>query len=196
MPLGQDTNACRAVPSDIQQATDLLLRTMAYFDRRDLSWTVSDFPPGSLIQNFSDYSPTVMNGAISATRTADPRTGIGQWVLLTMTGDPNGFGSLDPALVAGLSGFASQPIAPGEIISIFGQLVGPEIATGPQFDAAGRVARARGASGVLRRDPRPGTAGRIFQDNVQVPFELAGTRRVSKCSWYIAASRRTKSSCP
>ena len=80
-----------------------------------------------------------MNGAISCDATADPRTGIGQWVLLTMTGDPNGFGSLDPGLVAGISGFASQPIAPGEIVSLFGQLVGPDYPAGPQFDAGDRV---------------------------------------------------------
>lgn len=179
VPLGQNSAACRAVPSDIQQATDLLLRTMAYFDRRNVSWAVSDFAPGSLVQNLSDYAPTVMNGAVSCEPTADPRTGIGQWVLLTMTGDPNGFGSLDPALVAGVAGFASQPIAPGEIVSIFGQLVGPETPVGPQLDDAGRVTNAIADLQVFFNGmAAPVLLAGYFQDNVQVPLELAGQKTV------------------
>ena len=41
LELTQDTPACHSVPSDPQKATDLLFETMAYFDRRDISWTAA-----------------------------------------------------------------------------------------------------------------------------------------------------------
>ena len=132
---------------------------------------------------------------ISCEATADPRTGIGQWVLLTMTGDPNGFGSLDPALVAGLSGFASQPIAPGEIISIFGQLVGPENPVGPQLDGSGRVTpRSPDCRCSSTGSPPRCCWPDIFRTTCRFRTSSPG-KRLSKCSWYIAACHRTKSPC-
>ena len=66
---------------------------MAYFDFRAISWTAADFAPGSLIQNFTDYAATSL-GPWTCDAASDPRRGIGQFVLLWMTGDPAGFGSL------------------------------------------------------------------------------------------------------
>ena len=53
MPFGHATPACTAIPRDVLQAGDLLLQTLSYYDSRGVSWTASDFSPGSLIQDFS-----------------------------------------------------------------------------------------------------------------------------------------------
>ena len=136
MPFGRATAACTAIPRDLSQANDLLLQTMAYFDFRNISWTVADFAPGSLVQNFADYAATTLS-PWTCDAASDPRAGIGQFVLLWMTGDPGGFGSLAPSLIANAAGGVPGPVAPGEIVSLYGQGIGPETAVAGQFDAGG-----------------------------------------------------------
>src|SRR5205807_1248300 len=65
------------------------------------------------------------------------------------------------------------PVAPGEIVSIFGQGIGPEVAVTGNFDAAGLLASVVGGVEV-RFD---GVDGPIFyaqssQINVQVPYTV------------------------
>jgi hypothetical protein len=54
----------------------------------------------------------------------DSQTGIGQFVLLWMTGDPAGFGSLAANQITSAAGGIPGPVAPGQILSLYGQLIG------------------------------------------------------------------------
>ena len=179
MPFGHATAACTAIPRNESQAGDLLLGAMAYFDFRTISWTAADFTPGSLIQNFTDYTATSL-GPWTCDGASDPRWGIGQFVLLWMTGDPAGFGSLAVNQIASAAGGLPAPVAPGEIISLYGQGIGPATGVAGQFDASGRVATTLSETQVLF-DGRaaPILYASAFQVNVQVPYEVAGRKTTS-----------------
>jgi uncharacterized protein (TIGR03437 family) len=175
MPFGHADSACSAIPTDVSQATDLLFRTVAYFDQRSISWTVADFEPGSLIQNFADDAATNLNQQWTCDATNNPQNGIGQFILLLMTGDPAGFGSIDPSQIASASGGPAEPVAPGQIISIYGQLIGPQNPVGAQLDASGNIARLLSDTQVFFDGiPAPMFLAGYFQVNVQVPYEVAG----------------------
>jgi uncharacterized protein (TIGR03437 family) len=84
--------------------------------------------------------------------------------------------SFAPNGVANAASFAGGPIAPGQIISIFGVNLGPAVGAGPAVDpATGRLATTREEVTVLF-DNTPGALFFVRQDqiNVQVPYELAG----------------------
>jgi uncharacterized protein (TIGR03437 family) len=175
MPFGHPASACTTIPAGVPQATDLLFRTVAYFDRRSISWTVADFEPGSLIQNSTDDAATALNQQWTCDATNSPQTGIGQFILLLMTGDPAGFGSLDPSQIASASGGPAEPVAPGQIISVYGQLIGPQNPMGAQLDASGNIARLLGETQVFFDGiPAPMFLAGYYQVNVQVPYEVAG----------------------
>jgi uncharacterized protein (TIGR03437 family) len=164
--------SCLALPADNVSATGVMLQTTAYFDRRGISWTAADFAPGSLIRDFNGYVAT-MTGPDWNCAAADGRTGIGQFILFWMTGDPNGFGSLDPAQIASAAGGAPGPVAPGQLLSLYGQSMGPVQPLGPEF-AAGRVTTSLGDVQVLFDGvPAPMLLSGYFQVNVQVPYEVA-----------------------
>ncbi len=78
--------------------------------------------------------------------------------------------------VTNAASFATGPIAPGEIISIFGTNLGPAAGLGAEIDpATGRLAANRGGVSVLFNDvPGPLFYVQQSQINVQVPYELAG----------------------
>jgi uncharacterized protein (TIGR03437 family) len=181
MTFGRSDAACNAVPPTIPQASDILFQTVAYFDSRGISWTVGDFTPGSLIQNFADIPATVLNGRWSCDPSSDPRVGIGQFILLFLTGDPNGFGSLDPNLIASAAnGFGGAPVAPGQLLNIFGQGIGPTDPLAAQVDDSGRVAASLGGLQVLFDGvPAPILLAGAFQSTVQVPYETAGRASTS-----------------
>jgi uncharacterized protein (TIGR03437 family) len=176
MPFGRPTPACTAIPRDVSQANDLLLQTMAYFDFHNISWTAADFVPGGLIQNFTDYSATALN-PWTCDAASDPRAGMGQFVLLWMSGDPAGFGSLAVNQIANAAGGIPAPVAPGEVLSLFGQQIGPAASVEGQFDANGRMATTVGETQVLFDGvPAPLYVAGAFQVNAQVPYEVAGRK--------------------
>lgn len=76
--------------------------------------------------------------------------------------------------------FAQGPIAPGEIIAIFGSNLGPPTGLGAALDpATGRVASTRGDVSVLFNDlPGPLFFVRQDQINVEIPYEIAGQSSV------------------
>ncbi|MCU1238055.1 MAG: hypothetical protein JWP63_6022 [Candidatus Solibacter sp.] len=161
MPFGHTTPTCTAIPRDVSKASDLLLQTMSFFDFRNISWTAADFAPGSLIQNFIGYTPTNL-APWTCDATSDPHVGIGQFVLLWMTGDPAGFGSLAISQIASIAGGIPAPIAPGEIISLYGQGIGSGSLADTRVLFDGRPAS------VLLASP--------YQVNVQVPYEVGGQK--------------------
>jgi uncharacterized protein (TIGR03437 family) len=102
-----------------------------------------------------------------------------QSLLLWTTGDAGGFGYLDPTQIASAAGGAPGPVAPGEILSLYGQGIGPEIALGPQL-VSGRVDTVAGGVRVLFDGvPAPVLLAGYFQVNVQVPYEIAGRRKTA-----------------
>jgi uncharacterized protein (TIGR03437 family) len=175
MPFGQNTPACRAIPLSVTAATDLLNQTLDYFDTHEISWTVTDFRPGSLIQDFTDETAT----ALDAPGTCDPSTpaqpGIGVGILLWLTEDEGGFGSIQPDQIANAAGGPAGPVAPGELIAIFGQGLGPADPVGAQLDASGKVSTRLADAQVFFDDiPAPIILSYSFEMKAQVPYEVAG----------------------
>jgi len=86
--------------------------------------------------------------------------------------------------------FLAGPIAPGQIVSLFGSNLGPAAAVGLALDAAtGRISTTRGGVTVLFND----VAGPLFfvrqdQINVQVPYELAGQTSARVVVRYLEAA--------
>jgi len=170
---GVSDASCIALPQDPVNASFVLLQTLSYFDFHNVSWSVAGFAPGNLIREFDDYAVTSIGPSWNCD-TTDGRTGIGQVVLLWMTGDPNGFGSLDPQQVASAAGGPVGPVAPGEIIALYGQSVGPPDPVGPRLDS-GVVSSSLGDVQVFFDGaPAPLLLAGGFQVNVQVPYEAAG----------------------
>jgi uncharacterized protein (TIGR03437 family) len=170
---GTGDPSCLAMPADTVAATSVLFGATAYFDRRAISWTVSDFSPGSLVRNLDNYSATTTTVPKWDCTASDGRTGIGQFILLWMTGDPNGFGSLDPEQIASAAGGPSGPVAPGQLLSLYGQSIGPDPALGPVLDS-GRVTTSLGGVQVLFDGvAAPMLLAGYFQVTVQVPYEVA-----------------------
>jgi uncharacterized protein (TIGR03437 family) len=129
-------------------STDAVIGALAYFDRHYMSWTAT-------------------NGRCDL---------MAQIVLAAMTGDPNGFGSLDRTQVASATGGFPGPIAPGEVISLYGQLIGPQEALGPHL-TGGRVDDSlAGVQVFFDGIAAPVLLAGYFQVNVQVPYELAGRK--------------------
>jgi uncharacterized protein (TIGR03437 family) len=112
--------------------------------------------------------------AISWTRVTGICAAVDQNLLLWMTGDPGGFGTLDPTQIASAAGGFPGQVAPGEILSLYGQGIGPDTAL-PAHLTGGRVDTTLGGVQVLFDGvPAPILLSGYFQVNVQVPYELAG----------------------
>jgi len=82
---------------------------------------------------------------------------------------------VEPACVVNAASYESAPIAPGEIVTIFGQVLGPQGGAGAVLDSEGRIANSLAGVGVTF----DGTSAPLLwagpnQVNAIVPFELAG----------------------
>jgi uncharacterized protein (TIGR03437 family) len=175
MPFGHNDPACLAIPLDVAGANDLLMQTLEYFDDREVSWTVSDFRPGSLIQDFTDYTATVLNVPWTCDPASGPQPGIGVGILLWLTEDEGGFGSIQPDQIANAAGGPARPVAPGELIAIFGQVLGPADPVGAQLDFSGKVSTRLADTQVFFDDiPAPVLLAYSFEVKAQVPYEVAG----------------------
>ncbi len=96
-----------------------------------------------------------------------------------------------PTLVNGASLLAG-PIAPGEVVSIFGLGIGPATPTSGTFGASGALPTTLGGSQVLFN----GQAAPLFyvqdsQINAQAPYEIAGNSTVSVQVMYQGQSAGT-----
>jgi uncharacterized protein (TIGR03437 family) len=180
MPFGRNVASCTAIPRDLSKANELLFQALAYFDARGISWSVADFAPGGLIRAGDDYPPTGLDALWTCDATNKPAVGIGQFVLLWMTGDPAGFGSLQTSQIASAAGGFPGPVAAGEILAIYGQGIGPATPVSATFDGSGRLPLALAETQVLFDGvPAPVFMAGAYQVNVQVPWEIAGKRSTS-----------------
>ena len=175
MPFGRSVPACSVIPRDLNKANELLFQAAAYFDARAISWSLADFAPGSLIGTGDEYPPTGLESLWKCDSNSDPSIGLGQWVLLLMTGDPAGFGSLQANQIANAAGSFPGPVAAGEILSIYGQGIGPVKPVSAGYDGGGRLPLSLADTQVFFDGVAvPFFVTGAFQVNVQVPWEVAG----------------------
>jgi uncharacterized protein (TIGR03437 family) len=175
IPFGSPVPACTAIPADVAAANDLLYSEFLFFDSRFINWTVNDFRPGSMLLNYTDYSTTQFDRPGTCDASHDPIVGIGGDILFWMTGDPNGLGSISAPQIASAAGGPALPVAPGELISIYAQAIGPEIPVGASLDATGRLPTSLAGTQVFFDGvAAPMLLSSFFQVNVQVPYSVAG----------------------
>jgi uncharacterized protein (TIGR03437 family) len=105
---------------------------------------------------------------------------MGELILLWMTGDPLGFGSVSRDQVASAAGGPAAPVAPGAIVSLYGFLFGPAADFAATLDASGRLPTTLGELQVLFDGvPAPLFYVGPFQINLQVPYSLAGQTKTN-----------------
>jgi len=185
LDLTEDTPACHSVPSDPQQATDLLFQILEYFDRRGISWTAASFETNSLIQNMNTFDATQLDRPWKCGLVTNPQPGMGTVILLAVTEDETGFGVLDQDLVASAAGGPSGPVAAGEIVRFFGYLFGPPSDLISAYDSRGNLPASLGDVRLLfDGEPVPLFGIGPFQITAQVPYSAAGKSEVSVQLFY------------
>jgi uncharacterized protein (TIGR03437 family) len=174
IPIQQDSSACRSVPGDGNSATNLLIELILYFYSKRMSWAAATFEPGDLISNYETYANTRLYGSWTCGDKSDPNLGMGEIILLATTGDPTGFGELIPDYIVNAATGMTGPIAPGQILAIYGLEIGPYPGiAGSLVDdiLPTEVALVRVLfDGV----PAPIFYAYVYQVNVQVPYSVAG----------------------
>ena len=84
--------------------------------------------------------------------------------------------SFSAAGVGNVFSYASQAVAPGEIVAIFGANLGPATGVGGSFDANGSLgANLAGVQVTFNGQPAPILYASAGQVNVEVPYETAGS---------------------
>lgn len=175
IPFGSPVPACTAIPTDVAAANDLLYSEFLFFDSRFINWTVNDFRPGSMLLNYTDYATTQFDRPGACNASHDPVVGIGADILFWMTGDPNGLGSISAPQIASAAGGPALPVAPGELISMYAQAIGPDVPVGASLDASGRLPTSLAGTQVFFDGvAAPLLLSSFFQVNVQVPYSVAG----------------------
>jgi uncharacterized protein (TIGR03437 family) len=98
-------------------------------------------------------------------------------VLLWLTGDPTGFGELRADAITNAATFLAGPIAPGEILSIYGLEIGPYPGVESRLGPDGRIpSSVAGVQVLFDGIPAPIFFTSAFQVNVQVPYSIAPNR--------------------
>lgn len=185
IPFGKNVPACTDVPRDSKRAGDMLTEAAAYFDSRFISWSVSDFAPGSLIQAGPDVAPTTLDSLWTCDASTNPAVGLGQLMLIYLTGDAGGFGSLQATQIASAAGGFPGPVTAGEILSIYGQGIGPAESVVGTLGADGKMPVTVGEVQVLFDGaPAPIYVAGTFQVNVQIPWEIAGKKTTTVQLFY------------
>jgi uncharacterized protein (TIGR03437 family) len=113
----------------------------------------------------------------SAIQSTAPLTnGIGFVGVLDFTRDYSGPPYVEPACVLNAASFQSGPVAPGEIVAIYGTALGPEGGTGAVVDDQGRIGKSLAGVEVTFDGTRaPLLWVSSHQINAVVPFNTAGT---------------------
>ena len=93
-----------------------------------------------------------------------------------------------PALVSVVNGasFLNEPVAPGEIVTVFGTALGPLIPANLQLDEFGRVANSLAGTQILFDGfPAPIIYSSAGQVSVIVPYEISGDTTTSVLAEYL-----------
>lgn len=171
--LGTTGPACTNLPKTANGLNDLLLGTAFQFSEQAVSATLAPFRAGGLVREFDDYAPTSINRAVTCGDTAAPAQGMGEILLQWLTGDLTGFGYMRDDRVANAAGGPAAPIAPGELISIYTEQLGPEKGVSATLDANGRIpSELAGTRVLINGSPIPILFTSAFQINAQVPYDV------------------------
>ena len=88
--LDQKSEECAAFPSDPGAATKLVQENLAYFDARQISWTLSSFRPGKMLTEYRYFNWTKLDDGWTCGETP-PRSGIAMVLAAHLWGvDPHG----------------------------------------------------------------------------------------------------------
>jgi uncharacterized protein (TIGR03437 family) len=173
LTLATGGNGCESLPRDAGAVTGLIFQTLSYFSRRGISWTAASFETGSLVRDADGYQPTTLDALWTCGAASNPQPGMGETLITWTTGDPTGFGVLRREQIANAAGGSAGPIAPGEILSIYAEQLGPDPGVSSSFDAFGYLPLVLGGTRVLFDGaPAPILYAGAFQINVQVPYHL------------------------
>jgi len=189
-PVAEDSDACRSFPASIDAATEAVYGLAYYLGVKSISWSAASFEPAQLIRSFDGYEPTLLDRPWNCDVAEPQHSGIGGLLMLWLTGDPYGFGSIAPDQIASAAGGPSGPVAPGQVINIYGQLVGPEIEVEGRVDpATGRMSTNTGETQVFFDGiEAPMLSAGYFAVKVQVPFEVAGKASTRVTAWHRGVS--------
>jgi uncharacterized protein (TIGR03437 family) len=105
---------------------------------------------------------------------------MGELLALWTTGDPTGFGVLRADQIASSAGGPAGPVAPGQLLSIYAEQLGPLPGTAAGLDAAGRIPlNLAGTQVFFDGEAAPVLYTGSSQINVQVPYSVLGKSRVT-----------------
>jgi uncharacterized protein (TIGR03437 family) len=143
-------------------STEALIQTLTDFDTRSVSWSAAPFRDGGLVKDLTDFEATPL----------------GEVILLWTTGDPGGFGLLRADMIANSAGGLAGPVAPGELVTIYTEQLGPAAGAAARWGADGKLPiELEGSTVFFDGAAVPLLFAGAFQINVQVPYELRpGTR--------------------
>lgn len=163
---------CAALPADARAASDTVFQNLYDFDDRAISWTAATFTPGSLLLDTAGYEPSRFT---SDWRCGQP--GMGETLLSWVTGDPIGFGYLRREAIASAAGGPATPVAPGQLLSLYIEQMGPTPDAFGALDASRRLPLTLGGTEVFfDGQPVPILFAGQYQINVQAPPALTPGR--------------------
>ena len=110
---------------------------------------------------------------------------MGEALLVVSTGDPTGFGYVAPDRIANSAGGPASPLAPGQLLSLFVEQLGPDPRRITGFDDAFRLpVNAGGTEVSFDGVPAPILYAGAFQINVQVPYSLVPGSKSTIQVWF------------
>ena len=136
-------------------------------------WTLSP-PIGTVSPGGLYTAPPDVDTAVNVTLTASTFASPQAQASATIRVLPRPI-TLSAAGIVNAASFHSGPVAPGEIVTIFGDKLGPPDLAGAQFDAQGKLAATLAGTQVLFDDvPAPLIYSYATQLSAIVPYEVAG----------------------
>ncbi len=107
-----------------------------------------------------------------------------------LTPGPVAVEDIQPLSVVNAASMLPGPVAPGEIVAIFGLGIGPVTPAGGTLDASGKVATELAAARVLfNGTPAPLYYAQDSQINAQAPYEISGAATADVEVFYQGESR-------
>ena len=77
----EQSEQCAAIPGDPAQATSMVEENLAYFDARQISWTLSSFTARKLITDYRYFNGTKLDAGWTRGKPAETPAGIGMLLL-------------------------------------------------------------------------------------------------------------------
>ena len=143
--------------------SDAVFQAMYDFDVSGVHWTAAGFGVGGLVRDTVDYEATA----------------VGATILSWMTGDPIGFGFLRKEAIASAAGGPASAAAPGALLSLYIEQMGPAQDVFGRLGADGRLPLELGGTEVFFDGVRvPVLFAGQYQVNVQVPYTVVPGRPV------------------